>query len=414
MALLKQEERIRHPLGEDETLFFMHIPKTAGTSLISILDQRYTVDEICPLHDSYQKFLTYTMEERARFRFIRGHFPYSLKDQLPRPPRLLTFLRHPVARVLSAVNQHRRLEQQGASFFEQRIGDISLEEFVQHPRFGRAVQNVAVKYLNDILGYQSEQRKSLSLGLAKERLETFDVIGLVEQFEQSLELLAYTFGFPPILEVPYENVDPQRASRQAEVKQSTLDYIAETNREEMELYEYAQKLFQERLEHMRAEKAQADDIAASSKPSELPTSVFFDFRRVNPGRGWYFGERDPVHGVVRWSKPTTSYVELPVAVGRDLILRVRIVFSIRRLFRYPRLSVNGYPIPLRLRSFEKGEMVYEGIIPADVAQRSSGWLQLAFSVGGPSIPFLHRLPASEQRELGLCYHSLQVEPVSLR
>ncbi len=399
-------------MQEDETLFFMHIPKTAGMSLISILDQRYTVDEICPLHDSYQKFLTYTMEERARFRFIRGHFPYSLKDQLPRPPRLLTFLRHPVARVLSAVNQHRRLEQQGASFFEQRIGDISLEEFVQHPRFGRAVQNVAVKYLNDILGYQSEQRKSLSLGLAKERLETFDVIGLVEQFEQSLELLAYTFGFPPILEVPYENVDPQRASRQAEVKQSTLDYIAETNREEMELYEYAQKLFQERLEHMRAEKAQADDIAASSKPSELPTSVFFDFRRVNPGRGWHVGEVHPIYGVLRWSgSSSVSYLEFTISGKTDLIIRFRIVNAIASdVLKSLRLEVNGKTLPLKKRKDGTMGWLFEGYIPFSLTQRSPQVLCLKFHVSRTERPVSDVVDGQETRSLGLCYNWLHIYP----
>ncbi len=402
-------ERLQHPLGADETLFFMHIPKTAGMSLISILDQRYTADEICPLHDSYRKFLAYTPEERARFRFIRGHFPYSLKDQLPRPPRLLTFLRHPVARVLSAVNQHRRNEQQGVSFFEQLIGDISLEEFLRHPRFGEAVQNVAVKYLNDILMLGYKQRKPLSLELAKERLETFDVIGLVEEFEQSLELLAYTFGFPPILEVPYVNVDPQRASRQAEVKQNILDYIAETNREEMELYEYAQKLFRERVKRMRAEQAQEK---RKTIPENLSTAVFFDFRRVNPGRGWHVGEVHPVYGVIRWSGPGPAYLEIPIAGGQDLILRVQILLSLRRLFRYPHLEVNGQPVPLRPVSFEKGMLVYQGRIPSRVVERSPGVLHLVFSVGGPSIPFLERLPVSEQRRLGLCYHSLSIEPAS--
>ncbi len=399
---------LANPLHEDETLFFMHIPKAAGMSLISILDQRYTADEICPLHDSYRKFLAYTPEERARFRFIRGHFPYSLKDQLPRPPRLLTFLRHPVARVLSAVNQHRRNEQQGVSFFEQLIGDISLEEFLRHPRFGEAVQNVAVKYLNDILMLGYKQRKPLSLELAKERLETFDVIGLVEEFEQSLELLAYTFGFPPILEVPYVNVDPQRASRQAEVKQNILDYIAETNREEMELYEYAQKLFRERVKRMRAEQAQEK---RKTIPENLSTAVFFDFRRVNPGRGWHVGEVHPVYGVIRWSgSAPVSHLEFPILAKTDLIARFRIVNAAAPdILESLSVEVNGEKIHL-IRRHEKNGWLFEGYIPLAVVQRSPEMLYLKFSISRTVRLGNNTTGEQDERSLGLCYHWLHIYP----
>lgn len=417
----QEEKTLRQPLGDDEPLFFMHIPKTAGLSLISILDQRYVNDEICPLHDSYQKFLAYSAEEKARFLFVRGHFPYSLKDQLPRPPRLLTFLRDPTARVISAVNQLRRNEQQGDSFFKEQIGDMPLDEFLRHPVFGPVVRNVAVKYLNDIIGRDSERKKTMSLSLAKERLETFDVIGLVEQFDQSLELLAYTLGFPPILDSPRVNVDPNRSRRQAEIKQSTLDYIAETNRDEIELYEYGKKLFEQRVAQMKSEQTRAVLLS-----SAVPTDhVRFDFRFVDPGRGWYPAERHPAYGIVRWSGPsTTSFLRFNLSAGKSYQIRIKVIRAIARdVLNSLQITVNNHKIDLKMqRESQNSGFIFTGTIPA-MAIPEDGETLIQLDVNRTVSPVdkdwkrvlkekLGRPVNLDERLLGLLYNWIEIQPSS--
>lgn len=416
-------------LAKDDILYFMHIPKTAGSSLITLLDQHYTIEEICPVHEGFKNFLRYDTKERNRFRFIRGHFPYKLKFELDRIPRTITFLRHPVARTLSAARHHYRLEQQGASYFKEKISDISLLAFLNNPVFGTAVSNVAVNYLNDIIG--KHPYKKASLQLAKERLESFDVVGLVERFIESLDQLTNAFEFAPVDEIPYTNVDPERSSRE-EIENDLLDQIMEMNRDEIALYEYGIKLFEKRLKSLNTERK---DLTIICQPMLPAANVFFDFKRVDPGRGWYTGEQHPIYGIVRWSGPAAvSRLRFPLPLGNDYTIRFRILPpSAPDILQSLSLTVNAHPISLAMRpDGPHGAAIFEGKIPQDILTIAP--VELAFQVHR-TVPLrtireeVGRLPillqklirrirrqqddvtiAMENRRVGLLYHWLQLHP----
>ncbi|RPH61807.1 MAG: hypothetical protein EHM81_03500 [Chloroflexi bacterium] len=368
---------IANPLRVTEQLYFMHIPKCAGMSLIAVLDQYFTIDEICPLHDTFKNFQAYTPEQMAAFRFIRGHFPYKLIDLLPGRPRTLTILRHPVKRVISAIAQHRRLEEQGVPFFKESVLNLSTEEFMKHPTFGKAVSNVSVKYLNDVVG---PAKDPISLSRAKERLESFDVIGLVEQFDDSLNLLSHTFGFEPIAEAKEVNVDPKRSSK-SEIHQYVLDLIVEMNKEEIELYEFGVQLFRERLAQMKAEQAQPTALITIPAPTRL------DFHQVSPGQGWYSGLKHPKYGVLRWSGPeTTSYLRIPLK-AREHTLRFKVLKAIApEILKSLVVEVNGSVIPLKTHwGGEIGSVIVEGKIPGSVIN-PAGKTTISFKVSR-TLPF---------------------------
>ena len=428
----KSEQKILHKrLLDDEQLFFMHIPKTAGLSLIALLDQHYVDDEICPVHEGYRKFLEYSPEERGLFKFIRGHFPYKLVDVLPRLPRLITFLRDPVKRTLSAISQHKRNEEQGISYFEEKIGHLDIDQFLNHPAFGISVPNVSVKYLNDILGRLSQEKKVMSLARAKERLETFDVIGFTEKFDESLAVLSHTFGFLPILYFPRINVDPSRSAN-TQIGQNVLDRIAEINRDEIELYEYGMKLFRKRLNQMEVEKAK-DRVPEISRES----FVRFDFNRVDPGRGWYPAEKNMKHGIVRWSGPqTSSHLNFWVMPNKSYKIRFRVVKAVASdVINNLSLTVNRQKIPLSKQSDRKGGYIFEGRISNEVTtsgnielifdvnrtvslttirdittRLSDLWRRMGFRLRRPRINTIYILDEQEYREGGLLYNWLEIVP----
>jgi hypothetical protein len=102
---------VKQPLHEDEQLFYLHIPKCAGLTFIGIMDSRYTRDEICPVHRFFADLKAQIpVDELAKYKFIRGHFPYDLVHLLPRKPRMITFLRHPVTHLLSTLDHLQRIE----------------------------------------------------------------------------------------------------------------------------------------------------------------------------------------------------------------------------------------------------------------------------------------------------------------
>ena len=90
---------------QDPFYLFLHIPKTAGTTLRSIVDQNlgpvnvltYYNQNSRQLQDNLDAYLTF----KPNFRAIIGHFRFGFHKLLNRPSTYITFLRHPVARTIS-------------------------------------------------------------------------------------------------------------------------------------------------------------------------------------------------------------------------------------------------------------------------------------------------------------------------
>lgn len=89
----------------DPVLIFVHVPKAGGTTLHTILARQYAPAATYRLDIQHpgelQRFLELPPEARARIRCLRGHLPFGLHTQLPRPPHYITLLRDPVERFLS-------------------------------------------------------------------------------------------------------------------------------------------------------------------------------------------------------------------------------------------------------------------------------------------------------------------------
>ena len=81
------------------------------------------------------------------------------------------------------------------------------------------------------------------LEMAKEHLtKSFSVVGICERFEESLMLIAKTFGW----DVPfYEN--RKVSKNRSRVEQTAIELIKEHNRLDLELYEFGKGLFEESL-----------------------------------------------------------------------------------------------------------------------------------------------------------------------
>ncbi len=225
-----------------EALIFLHIPKTAGTTLNRIIDRQYSPFAIFTINPyrikaSVERLKRFPEKRSRRLRVVRGHLSYGIHEFLPQKATYITILRDPVARVLSAYYfvlrrplhpLHRKLKRERL-----RVEDC-LRLF---PHF----QNLQCRLIAGVQDTRPSDERLLDI--AKENLtKSFSVVGICERFEESLILISETFGW----ELPfYEN---QRVAKSHPLVERQLeDLIREHNRLDDELYEFAKKLFEKTL-----------------------------------------------------------------------------------------------------------------------------------------------------------------------
>lgn len=249
-------------------LLYCHIPKAGGTTLNAWLFEATADPDHTPsigqwyLHGVFYYPSGYVMPERgdapelvrkyfarADLRSVVGHFCFGLHEALSRPSLQATVLREPLSRVRSLWRFHNMLMQE-KGHVEGEAFDLvpSLARFVSSPPYTE-VDNGMVRRLSGV-------GRSVPIGScdnemlrrAKTNLdEAFDVVGLTERFDETLMLLADALGIdePPICHM--RNTNTQDAP---EIGPEDSAAIHRHNALDIELYAYAQQLFEQQVRRM--------------------------------------------------------------------------------------------------------------------------------------------------------------------
>ena len=200
------------------------------------------------VEESIREFKQLDENARSRISVLKGHMSFGLHTYLPGPSTYITFLRDPVDRVISLYYFVLRTPQHFAHEAVTRA-TMSLEDFVTSGVM-RQTDNDQTRLLSGVgaeAGFGDCTRQMLSK--AQENLRTFfDVVGLVERFDETLILLKRTFGWGWPFYVrrnvtksrPYRKVPPSRV----------IDLISQRNHLDLELYQYARKIMQKQLQQV--------------------------------------------------------------------------------------------------------------------------------------------------------------------
>ncbi len=235
---------IKPAAPQDTLLIFLHIPKTAGTTLAGILRDQHLTH--ATLHaDGYSRLAGLTPQQRRDARLLLGHLPFGGHQYFSQPATYITLLRDPVERVLSHYCHVLRELQGGDPSchpWAWEGPDLALSDYLRLG-FGER-DNWQTRMLAGAAATDADVCNRAAFEQAKRNLTArFAVAGLTERFEETVVLLQRRFGWG----LPYyvkENVGANRLDR-TQVPEDVMGVIQRQNEWDQELYAFAAARFEE-------------------------------------------------------------------------------------------------------------------------------------------------------------------------
>jgi hypothetical protein len=240
----------------ERPVLYVHIPKTAGTSVRTLLKRVCAGRSIVemPLRREGRADAARQLGPRD---VVVGHVGYGLTEQFPVSPFVFTFLREPIARSLSNFSflQQRTMDAtvaEDAADFVAAKG-VSLAEFLRDEpaAASRHIGNLSVWFLTrDGIEPRADLREMdrSDLEAAKRNLEQLDMVGIVERMAESVVWLLWALGCRPasMRPLPFENALHSRL-QPSDLDESTRRLVAESCSLDLELYDFAYELFRKQL-----------------------------------------------------------------------------------------------------------------------------------------------------------------------
>lgn len=256
--ILRSYNLLLPPPNIKKGLVFIHIPKSAGSSLTQSISDLFrspikpwkndifhvnpkATAELAKFSNSNllserEKICMYAIS--SNFKFIAGHFGYSPSLKLLAEDKYIffTIFRHPVDRFLSEYfyNFHKK-----SNHFKITL---DLDQYLD--------SEVAVDSARTYLRYMgvssngNYDESKLGLNHAKANLKDIDIIAILEDFDFSIAILKKFLGRN--FYIPHLNSNPAKKYIDRINKQQLMK-IAKMCETDLEIYEYAKQIQKDRL-----------------------------------------------------------------------------------------------------------------------------------------------------------------------
>jgi len=248
-------------------LYFLHIPKTAGTTFGAFLQSHFEDREVCPAH-LWRDLIRLPAPQISRARLIWGHFYAFLCAYAPHSTRYLVLLRDPVDRALS---HYEHILSHEEHYFHRRALELAaFGEFLRDPETRTIATNfqvrslaldlepapIAKKLTSEEIARGDLERRLLTvpfdrpidemLEAAKVRLKQMCFVGTTERYRESIELLCRRLRWPAPIDIESLNVTETRL-RSHRIRPEDLTYLRQINYADYDLYDYACELLEDGL-----------------------------------------------------------------------------------------------------------------------------------------------------------------------
>ena len=266
---------------------FMHIPKAGGTTLQHILSKTYLPNQL--IHANAPEIVRnpavlFNMRRKQPRPIITGHFDRAglvyefLND---RPIVHFTMFRDPIKRVLSHFNY---LKTRQFHAKHSVVKDLTLEEYAVS-----SLREACNKQALRILGYSSDEDVERSikdpeplLEEAKKVLEQeFTFFGLTERYTEFLLMAKTLLGWQDIVyqqrNLSSRDSESKKIIASNPVSEEALQLIRDRNQLDIQLYEFASELFDQRCKAMGIDEAAVEKY---NQISQKYQTVLADLRTI--------------------------------------------------------------------------------------------------------------------------------------
>lgn len=227
----------------DQVLIFLHLPKSGGNTFYDIISSQKRYQSTCDMRNCNVYDLT--PEETKRLEMVYGHMAFGIHKQLPQSNfAYITFLRHPIDRVVSHYYFHRGIKDPnnvlGEMFNCMTLYDyVTSAEWDDNPVYVAAsTVNIQTRLLTDTMEDNCEAAKN-------NLIKYFTVVGTTERFDDTLSVLEKKLGWE-IETYEKRNVTVDRPAL-AEVPKEIIEIIKRKNEHDIALYQLANQLLDEQL-----------------------------------------------------------------------------------------------------------------------------------------------------------------------
>ena len=237
-------------------MYFVHIDKTGGLSVIDVLRKHFAPSEICvhAPNDAWHP------RELRGYRLYAGHFTHDFFAG--KGGTKLIMMRHPVSRIVSLYDFYRSHRDEYLATLQPplpgpalaRSGNLTHFLHTMDPNVIEPSSNTVAHRLLGQRFYEIMPNEEAVLAESLRQLHDFTWIGITELFEPSIRLLCDMFGWVVPEAMPRENStydnanNPhlERVERTVPTEQER-ELILQRNRIDLALYNEARKLLNERV-----------------------------------------------------------------------------------------------------------------------------------------------------------------------
>ena len=236
------------PTASDQPkILFIHIAKTAGTSVVEFFRSKLPPDSVMAHDDFHRYSIGGPLPEHVftKYQFISGHFGYNHLAPFLNRAYSFTFLRDPVERVLSFYKFCLRPAMWRRFAVARAARDLGVDGFITS-RLPEVVEMLDNQQTWQLAGmYRWIDRKRLAhsntdiLALAKRHLNSLSSVGLTETFDTDFQGILTDLQISGSPEHILHTPDPLRPEQLAP---GTLKVLQERLQLDYRLYDYAKTL----------------------------------------------------------------------------------------------------------------------------------------------------------------------------